>query len=253
MFIDLSSTDLLVIAAAIALGGLAKGITGIGMPLVAVPIMAEFLGVERAVIVMAIPATLTNAWLVWLQRDDANEVSEMPWLLSFGCIGVVAGTWVLYVASERSLMIVLGIWIVIYLLLHFFHPGRILSIRARRRAAPFVGAFAGIFQGALGISAPVFATYLHALRLRPGAFVFAVTLPFATLGFVQCVAYAWVGLFTQQLLLASCFALLPALITIPLGARIRSTIDQRLFDYLVMLVIAVMGIRLFYKAGILEL
>jgi uncharacterized membrane protein YfcA len=252
MLSGLTSLDLLVIATAIALGGLAKGITGIGMPLVAVPIMAEFLGVERSVIIMAIPATLTNVWLVWRQRNDGNQVREMPWLLLFGCIGVFAGTWVLYLASERSLMVVLGLWIAIYLFLRFVNPARGLSIHVRRWAAPFVGILAGVFQGALGISAPVVATYLHALRLTPGAFVFAVTLPFATLGFVQCVAYTCVGLFTKQLLLASFFALLPALIAIPLGARIRLSIDQHRFDHLILLMLAIMGVRLFYKAGLIS-
>ena len=59
-----SPLDLVVIVIAIAVGAFIKGATGGGLPQVAIPVMAPFLGVEHAVVLMAIPGIVSNAWLV---------------------------------------------------------------------------------------------------------------------------------------------------------------------------------------------
>ena len=67
--IPLDPTELAVVFLAIGAGAFIKGLTGTGFPLVAVPIMAIFLGVEHAVIVLQIPNLVSNLWLVWRYRD----------------------------------------------------------------------------------------------------------------------------------------------------------------------------------------
>lgn len=247
---ELLPQELLIIAIALAVGGLVKGITGIGMPIIAIPIMTEFIGVEHSVLIMIPSIIILNGWLVWSQRADAKDVSEMPTLLMYGCVGVIGGSWILFAASERLLTTILALWIGVYILIRLLHPNMRFSLQTRHRLSPVVGSLAGIFQGATGISAPILATYLHALKLRPGAYVFAVATPFAVLGLAQFLTYVWFGMYTQQILLESFLVLLPALITIPLGARIRAYIDQSLFDNIVMLLIGSMGIRLIYNVWI---
>ena len=107
--LPLSWEELIVIVAALALGGLLKGVTGVGLPLIAVPVMAGFLGVERAVISMVIPSLVLNAYQVWTHRDQASHVPEWPRLLLAGVPGAAFGATVLYMASERFLATVLAV------------------------------------------------------------------------------------------------------------------------------------------------
>ena len=58
--------DLVVIVVAIGVGAFVKGVTGTGLPQIAIPVMAAVIGVERAVIIMAIPGILSNGW--WSAR-----------------------------------------------------------------------------------------------------------------------------------------------------------------------------------------
>ncbi|MGH8881913.1 MAG: hypothetical protein ACRD0P_31950, partial [Stackebrandtia sp.] len=69
---DAGVVDLVVIVAAIAVGAFIKGATGGGLPQIAIPVMAVFLGVERSVVVMAIPGVVANGWLVWSHRTEAR-------------------------------------------------------------------------------------------------------------------------------------------------------------------------------------
>ena len=52
---ELDPPALLAICVALSLGGLLKGATGMGTPVVAVPVMAAFVDVKLAVIIMVIP------------------------------------------------------------------------------------------------------------------------------------------------------------------------------------------------------
>ena len=47
----------------------------------AVPVMAGFLGVERAVMTMVLPILVLNIWLMWTLRDRRNEAPEIRYLL----------------------------------------------------------------------------------------------------------------------------------------------------------------------------
>jgi len=49
---------------AIGIGSLAKGITGVSLPILAVPVLASFTSVEEAVVLMLLPGIAANGWLV---------------------------------------------------------------------------------------------------------------------------------------------------------------------------------------------
>ena len=88
-------TDLAIILAAISVGSFVKGVTGSGLPQTAIPVMAIFLGVERAVVVMAGPGIGSNAWLMWTHRGNLSRTRDLPLLIGTGLVGAIGGTWLL--------------------------------------------------------------------------------------------------------------------------------------------------------------
>lgn len=244
MVYGLTPFELTAIGLSLWLGGFLKGATGVGMPVIVIPVMALFMGIEAAVIVMAIPSVLWNGWMTWHHRQCYNEVAGLVAILVTGIAGAVLGVAILYIASERFLSLLLLTWIIVYIASRILHSDLSLSARAQQLAAPWVGLAAGVFQGATGISAPVLATYFHAIRLRPEAYVFAVSAPFTILGIAQVSTFAFAGMFTSNLLILGALALIPAVISIPFGIYARSWINRALFDNIILAMIALMGIRL---------
>jgi hypothetical protein len=100
--------DLVVIVAAIAIGAFVKGATGGGLPQIAIPVMAAFLGVERSVVVMAIPGVVANGWLVWSHRAEASGTRDLPVMMACGAVGSVIGTMALKGLDARVLSAVLA-------------------------------------------------------------------------------------------------------------------------------------------------
>ena len=60
----MSVYELLIVALAVVLGSLVKGTTGLGLPLTAVPVIAFFVGVQDAIVIMAVPTAVSTAMLV---------------------------------------------------------------------------------------------------------------------------------------------------------------------------------------------
>lgn len=240
--------SLLIILGGLAAGGFVKGVTGLGLPLIAVPVIASALGVQRAVLVMIIPGMLINAYQAWTHRDCRGSVPELPRLLLAGIPGAAIGAGVLFLASERVLATVLAACITAYLSLKYLRPDFKLAMTQRLRIAPIVGAASGALQTSSGIAAPVIGSYMHALGLVPRAYVFAVAVPFGTFATVHFSVMSILRLYTPEVLTESALAVVPAVIFIRIGERFRSRVKPAAFDILIRVLLALISLRLLYVA-----
>jgi uncharacterized membrane protein YfcA len=240
--------ETLLVVIAMAIGAFVKGVTGSGLPQLAIPAIATFAGVEEAVVVMAIPGVVTNSWLLASKWESRRETRDLPVLLVTGSIGAVAGTWLLESMNERVLAITLASMVLVYVLLFFLHPDFRLSAKATTIASPVVGSVAGVLQGATGISGPVVTTYLHAYRMNKDAYVFAVTTLFQVFAFVQLIVLLGLGLFTAERAVKGTLALIPVMIMLRLGAGFAKRLPRHLFDYAVLGVMILSASKLTYDA-----
>lgn len=219
-----------------------------GLPVVSVPVLAGFVGVEQAVLIMIIPSVVLNAYPAYTHRSGAGEVPELKRILLGALPGAMIGAAVLQFASGRVLATSLAIWIFVYIALQIAHPDYQLTSRFRNRWSPVVGASAGALQASTGISAPIIAPYLDSLKLNPQAYVFAVCTCFGTFAAAHLSVVSIAGVLDRETAIQGLLAILPAIVFIPIGVRARRLISQRIFSIIVRVMIAVMGVRLLYGA-----
>src|SRR3712207_1439719 len=108
--------------------------------------MAVFLGVEHAVVVMAIPGVVANGLLVWSHRAEAPLTRHLPAMIGAGVVGSVAGTILLKSLDGRVLSGVLAVVILGYIVLSVAKPGFTLPDPVTRIGSAPVGLFAGGLQ-----------------------------------------------------------------------------------------------------------
>lgn len=241
-------TDLAVIVLAIALGAVIKGVTGSGLPQIAIPVMAIFLGVERSVVVMAIPGLVSNAWLLWRFRGSIGQARDLPVLTATGLVGAVAGTWLLKELDPRILSGVLAGIIVLYVLLRWRRPDLSLAPSTSRVLSPPIGLAAGTLQGATGISGPLLTTYLHSFRLEPPVYVVSLVTLFQVFGAAQAVALVGLGLFTPSRLIEGLLALIPMLVGLGVGAQLARRMRPETFDRWILVLLAASAGKLAHGA-----
>jgi uncharacterized protein len=239
---------LLIVAAALGLGGFIKGATGMGLPLVSVPALAAFLGVPHALAILTVPLIITNAWQAWRFFPHRGGTGFLKRLLPAGAVGIGLGTWALANLRVETLSLALALLILIYIGLHLTRPNLRIPGRIAPALSPGVGLVAGLLQGSTGISAPVSITFLHALRLTPQAFVFAVSALFLLFASVQLVTLALAGIMTWRRFLEGLIALLPIVLAMPIGAWASSLLSRRAFDRIILLLLAAMALKLFFES-----
>ncbi len=238
--------ELAVILVAISFGSFVKGVTGTGLPQIAIPVMAIFLGVERAVVIMAIPGVVTNSWLMWRHRAYASKTRDLPVLIVTGVVGAVIGTVGLDRLDASVLALILAFAVGLYIAM-FLSPLDVhLPARLTRWTAPPLGFGAGVLQGATGISGPVVTAYMHGYRLERQAFIFSLVTLFQVFAVAQVVTLARIGLYDVNRLVESAIALVPIMTLLPLGARMSSRLSARTFDLWLIVLIGLSALKLLY-------
>jgi uncharacterized membrane protein YfcA len=241
--------QLAIVLAAVIIGFFAKGLTGIGGPVVSIPVLAAFTGLEHAAAVIAVPGLVANLVLIWRYRALAPEMRRVlvP-LIGIGSIGAAAGSWLLVRVDDRYLSGLLGVLLLVYVARQLMpRPLTISEGMAIRLTYP-IGAVGGALHGATGISAPAFATYMHAIRVGRERFIFSVSSIFGLLGAVQIVAIAVFGGYDAERVTSGFLAVIPMAVGLPLGTMAGRRISPGTFDKAVLTLLAVTAVRLLWTA-----
>ena len=232
----MSPTDLLVIGVAVVLGGLVKSVTGMGLPLIALPIISLFVSPETGIAILAIPSIVQNAGIIatnWHARHDTRGLATF---CVAGGVGVVIGTLSLGAVPEQITLIALNATIISWLYQRFRNPNHDVPQRKERMYSPVAGLIAGVFQGGSGVSGPVVAAWHQALRLPRDAFVFSIATAFGLIGIAQTITLGVKGHLEGRLLVSLLIAII-VLGSVPFGPPLRRRLSGTAFDRAVLVLV----------------
>lgn len=234
------------IVLAMSLGGILKGATGAGIPIIAVPVIAAVYDVKVAVAVMVVPNLISNLWQIYKFRSFATDAGFCWKLGIFGAAGAGAGTIALAELPSSFLNLCMAAIVIFYILLRLLKPSAQLSMAKARKAVAVVSFLGGILQGAVGVSAPIAVTFLNAIKLARPVFIFTVSIFFASMALVQIPIQIHFGLMTRDIAMLGLLAFIPLLAALPAGDWVGRRISPKMFDTLILAFLAVLAIRLIY-------
>jgi len=233
-----------VVALCLAAGGVLKGATGAGAPLLAVPALAAFFDVRFAVVVMLIPNLATNAWQAVRYRRNLPEGTFTAPLLLGGVIGIILGTLALKNLQSSLLSLVMAAAVLGYVALRLARPHWRLEMAQAKWLALPAGTAAGALQGAAGLSAPVSITFLNAMQMGRERFIAAISALFVTFTIVQLLAISLSGLLGPRELWYSLLALLPLSLAMPAGAWLGRRVSARALDRMLLAMLCLIATKL---------
>ena len=241
---SISAGLVIVTLTAIVIGALIKGMTGLGLPLIAIPTIASFASVEEAVVLMIIPTLGSNLWLLGTHRRFAALLSaHLPFLVA-GLAGAIVGTLLLTAIDDRWLKLTLAVWLAVYLAQLVFGNFLRSMFQAKGTMAAAVGFVAGTIHGATGISAHIVAPYFHGRKLAPEAYAFLIAYAFMTFSGAQLATAASTQLFTAERLAIGMIALIPTLIFTQAGIQLAGKISDVAFQRILIAIFVLMEIKL---------
>ena len=228
----------------LALGGLLKGATGAGAPVIAVPVVAMFFGVPTAVTVFAVPNVLANVWQAWTYR---SEQLPKPFMLMFaggGALGTFLGTLLLVKLPGDALTLIVAAAVFIYIGFRVARPGWVLAYPIAEKLSLAVGTVAGVLFGASALSAPATLSFLNAMRLDRRCFIGTVSAFFTAMGVVQVPMLFAYDVMNWHKFLISAAAFLPILAFMPVGSFLARHISRETFDRIILGVLFLIALKL---------
>lgn len=247
-FLDLGVPVLAACAAAMLAGGLVKGVVGIGLPLVALPVMVNFIPVPKAIALLILSSFATSVWQSFDGRQFTPSVKRF-WPLLIGiAIGVAISAKALATFDIKLLYLILGVIVTIFAALLQRRLVIAVAPQAEKWAAPLTGIVAGLVGGLSMLFGPVYAMYLSGLKLGKEMFVGAISLTNVWATVVLAVAMAQYDVLGGADLMASLLALIPSSLGVLLGTRLRRHINEDAFRKALAVVLLLIGLNLVRRA-----
>lgn len=244
----MSSLDLAILVVGLAFAGLAKGATGMGLPLIATPILAGVFGPRMAVVIVTIPIFVSNSLLLVQGRARPGIFRSIVPFLIAGALGALVGVQLLARLDERTFAVLITVMVAIFLLRGDRLIGDDPRARRARVLGPLVGLVGGVLQGTTSIASPLVGSYFHALRLPTRDFVVVLAAVFELNAVVQVIGYAALGLFTPEVLALGLLGLVPTLLALLAGMYLRGKLDPGAFRKLIVALLVLSTANLLYRS-----
>lgn len=235
---------------ALTCGGLIKGALGVGTPLLTVPMMAQVLPPQMAIAIMAIPVVVANLWQ-FARAERSTAVVARFWP-TFAAI--LVGTWIgvkiLATIDEKTLMYLVGLAVIFFAILQGSRFRLHLPDRLVRPAGVFFGGASGLIGGVSSFFGPMLITYLISIRgLSKNQFVSSISFLYVSAVVPWTLTLYYFGILDERLLLYSAFATLPVTFGLLLGERIRGSISETRFRYLIIGILIISGLSMLWRAA----
>lgn len=220
---------LIIIAATFFVAGTVKGVTGMGLPVVAMGVLGALLSPLAAASLLIVPSFVTNVWQLASGPDFSGLVRRLwPMMLA-----IVAGTALgssLLAGGDTALSTgALGATLVAYALYTLLARQLRVPARLEPKLSPAVGFATGLVTGSTGVFAIPAVPYLQALGLEKEDLVQALGLSFTVSTIALTCALAWRGALIVDSLALSALALAPALGGMAAGQFVRRKVSPQTF------------------------
>ena len=228
--------------------GIVKGVTGMGLPTVAMGVLGALISPLTAAGLLIVPSFVTNVWQL-LAGPSFGSLARRFWLLA---LAVVAGTFVgsSLLASGDTLLTTgaLGTALVLYAAHALLARQLRVTQMLEPWLSPVIGIVTGLLTGATGVFVVPAVPYLQALGLEKDDLVQALGLSFTVSTVALAGALAWHGAFRIDNFTISAVAIVPALAGMWAGQVIRNRVSPATFRRWFLVCLLLLGVEMVVRA-----
>ncbi len=211
------------------LAGFVKGVIGMGLPTVALGLLAAVMTPAQAAAILIAPSLATNIWQMVAGPYLLALIRRLGTMLLGLFVGAWLGNGILTGENAKPAAIGLGVVLIAYALIGLSKVKFSVARHNEIWLAPIVGVLTGVVMAATGVFVIPALPYLQAIGFDKDELVQALGLHFTT----STVALALIlwdgGAFDMSLGTLSLFAIAPAVVGMYAGQRMRARISPEAF------------------------
>ncbi len=235
------------IAITLFLAGIVKGVIGMGLPTVSMAMLGSIMPPVAAASLLIVPSFVTNMWQL-LAGPDFRGLAARLWPMLAGLLAAtIACSGLLTAGTGGWTKTALGAAIAFYAALGLLELHWRVSSNAKRRLPLFIGLSTGIVTGATGVSVVPAVPYLQALGLFRDDLIQSLGLTFTVSSIALTIGLSSRGAFHLGDAAASALAIVPALMGMWVGQRIRERISVAAFRRWFLVALLLLGLELMLR------
>jgi uncharacterized membrane protein YfcA len=247
----LSLYALLGIIAALLLGGMVKGVVSIGVPLVAMPILSQFMPIKEAVLLLSMPIILGNIPQALEGGDMLPTVRRIAAPLIGTVVGNIVGVSVLISLAPHRAQAAAGTLLIVAALLLLLSPRLTLSPAWAKPAGFVLGFGAAVMESIASVPGPLLAMYLIATGATGKAFTKQIAIILVVSIVTLFAAFSGGAHASWSDLIISACASVPVIIGMLLVRPLRDRLPPAAFRVLVLLFVLAAAAQMVWKSGVL--
>lgn len=240
----MTEIQMLVIAGAFLVAGVAKGAIGIGLPPIAVGLMTLALPLEDALAIMTIPTLTTNVWQAIYGTGLRRLIRRFWSLAATAMVTLVIVAAALGQLGSPKATSILGLLLVAYSLLALVAWRPHVPRHAERWANPLAGVATGFMTGITGIAAIPFLPYMQSLEIQKDDLVQALGLLFIVITAALTLALFRQGAFDTANFIGGCAAVVPTSIGVWIGQKSRNAMSPEMFRRIFLVGLLCIGLHM---------
>ena len=240
------SSFLLLIAATFLLAGFIKGTLGLGLPTVAMGLLAVTMPPGQAIAIVIVPAIVTNIWQTFV-GGYLRDIVRRLWPLMVGTVigiwlngGLLTGPYAAYGA------VFLGVLLVIYAIVGLSKFNLKVARRDEKWIGGIVGLVTGVVSAATGVQVIPSMPFMQAIGMERDELVQALGVFFTTATVALAFNITAAGLLTSATALPGAVAMAGSFGGMFIGQALRSRMQPDLFRRWFLISMILLG---FYVAG----
>jgi uncharacterized membrane protein YfcA len=221
--------QMLVIAGAFIVAGIAKGAIGMGMPPIAIGLMSLALPLESAIAIMVLPTMVTNIWQAIYGGGFRPLLRRFGTMAATAMVGILAVGLLLSDLGSPSTAGWVGVLLVLYSIIALtpYRPRVPRSVEPW--ANPLIGLASGAVAGSTGVAAVPFLPYMQSLDMNAHELVQALGIMFLFITGMLAVSLALHGAYHLGTSVAGVAAVAPTMLGVWLGQKARRRLSPETF------------------------
>lgn len=236
--------DTLTILAVIAtflLAGTVKGVIGLGLPTISLALLTVAIDLPNAMALLLVPSFVTNLWQAAVGGNGRAILRRLWPFLLMATVTVWLGASALTRVDLSLLSSLLGALLLVYATANLAGLRWTITMRQEAWIGPLLGSANGILTGMTGSFVVPGVLFLQAIGLSRDMLIQAMGMLFTASTVALGVALQGNDLLTTELGTLSTAALLPAIVGMVLGQRIRQSLSEQLFRRVFFIALLILG------------
>jgi uncharacterized membrane protein YfcA len=244
----LTYESLIIVGVTFLIAGLVKGVIGLGLPTVSLALLTAIFGLNSAMALLLLPSLVTNVWQ-GMSGGKFLSITRRLWsLLVALCIATWLGVHVLATTDTILLSALLGVLLGIYSAMNLLRPKVPGLGRSEIWLSPMIGGINGLLTGMTGSFVFPGVLYLEALSLPREALIQAMGILFTVSTIALALSLKYQQFLSMELGTLSAGAIIPALIGMVLGQKVRQRLSETVFKKIFFISLLLLGIYLVFRS-----